>query len=439
MENNEIRIVLDAPKTDVSVNRKILGRVVNFKPYGFFVETDDGRFGLVHVKNIKGWNGMGRFDEVFPFGSKIEVSVLDVESTTNRLSFACEMPPTSLGQYMSRVPSTLPPTDAPSSSVEQVPAANHREEAELWANENPESSQRAYDWLKRELAEGPLFGPLTTALCEKFGVPVPASRWIRLFPDFACYSGNGDNPSGLPAVALVTRADDAGYWKNIKKMSDQLIENRNRKDDGSLELAALAMRLNDMEVFPGAQWIADFEETARGLRQGRDVYGVRDVVERLALPLLGQLGWSVSPTNAALVRGDESTFHIRVFSGPAVDGKVALAVLCASARTTFDSLRGERNVIRRVMELYNRLGDGSETKVAWTNGTEWVVFSRQLLAECIGVLAEDRGETLMDELVAGGASERFVRVQLPDDAKPFVWLSGFADLYASVSPFDCEI
>ena len=423
MENNEIRIVLDAPKPDASAERKLRGRVVNFKPYGFFVETADGRFGLVHVKNIRGWRGTKRFEEVFPFGSEIDVWVVDVESTTNRPSFACEMPA----------------VHQPPATNLQPPATNRKEEAELWANENPEASRKAYDWLKAELDEGPLFGPLTTALCEKFGVPVPASRWILRFSEFACYSGNGDNPSGLPAVALVSRAGDADYWKNIKKMSDQLIENRNRKDDGSSELAALAARLNDMETFPGAKWISDFEAAARGLRQGRDVYGACDVVERLALPLLGQLGWSVSSTNAALVRGDESTFHIRIFGGTASSGRVSLAVLCSSAGTTFDSLRGERNVIRRVLELYNRLGDGSEAKVAWTNGTEWVVFSRQLLAECIGILAEDRGEALMDEFAADGASERLVRILLPDDAKPFAWLSGFADLYASVSPFDCEI
>ena len=83
-----ITIAVGAPSEAVSgggriakygVGRKCRGKVVNFKPYGFFVETDDGSFGLVHGSNIRGWRWGARFDQVFRHGSEIEVEVVDVE------------------------------------------------------------------------------------------------------------------------------------------------------------------------------------------------------------------------------------------------------------------------------------------------------------------------------------------------------------------------
>ena len=70
------------------VGRKCRGKVVNFKPYGFFVETEDGGFGLVHGRNIRGWQWGLRFDKVFRHGTEIEVEVIDIEEETNRMSFA---------------------------------------------------------------------------------------------------------------------------------------------------------------------------------------------------------------------------------------------------------------------------------------------------------------------------------------------------------------
>ena len=67
------------------VGRKCRGRVVNFKPYGFFVETEDGGFGLVHGRNVKGWQWGLRFDRVFRRGTEVELEVLDVEEGTDRM------------------------------------------------------------------------------------------------------------------------------------------------------------------------------------------------------------------------------------------------------------------------------------------------------------------------------------------------------------------
>lgn len=180
------------------VGRKCRGRVVNFKPYGFFVETDDGGFGLVHGRNIKGWQWGLRFDKVFRHGSEIEVEVLDIEEGTNRMSFGCGMPE----GYADRVESDV----RPAQDETLPPPPSRREIAEKWRDENADKSAAAYAWLKAELADGPLYGPLTNVLCDRFEVPVPVSQWILLFSDFTCYSGKGDNPSDLPAVALSARA-----------------------------------------------------------------------------------------------------------------------------------------------------------------------------------------------------------------------------------------
>ena len=74
------------------VGRKCRGKVVNFKPYGFFVETEDGGFGLVHGRNIAGWDWSKRFDRVFRHGSEVDLTVIDIEEETNRMSFSCDMP-----------------------------------------------------------------------------------------------------------------------------------------------------------------------------------------------------------------------------------------------------------------------------------------------------------------------------------------------------------
>ena len=170
----------------------------------------------------------------------------------------------------------------------------------------------------------------------------------------------------------------------------------------------------------------DYAETARGLEIGKTVYGRADTVERLVVPMLGELGWDVSSGNAALVRGDDSTFDVRIYGGAASSGKVALAVRCAPVGTSFASAP---DAVEQVLGLYNRLGAPDPlTKVVWTNGREWVVFTRETLLECIGILAEHRGAALaaaMDE-------SRLRRVVLPADATPFAWLSAFADLHDAI-------
>ena len=439
MEKNGITITVGAPdemKADGSagriakygVGRKCRGKVVNFKPYGFFVETEDGGFGLVHGRNISGWDWSKRFDRVFRHGTEVDVTVIDIENETNRMSFSCEMP-------------LEPAEEEPPAAAEQpsvAPPPSRREVAVKWAAENAANAQAAYDWLKTELAEGPLYGPLTNVLCDRFEVPVPVSQWIRLYPEFTCYSGQGDNPCGLPAVALAVRADSPEYWDAIKVRTEDLLEFRNRKDDGTQRLGALAKRLEEAAVFPSARWISDYMKTSRGLLLGKDVYGVADAVERLAIPMLGQLGWDVSSANAALVRGGNASFDIRIYGGTASSGDVSIAVRCAPTGTTFDSLRGvenvSANVVEQVLGLYNRLGGKgpSSARIVWTDGIEWVVFTRELLAECIGILAEHRGAKLMDELAEAAEVGGFRRVRFPTDATPFAWLESFADLYGLI-------
>lgn len=425
MENNGITIRIGSPdevrgKTGgeiakYGVGKKCRGRVVNFKPYGFFVETEDGGFGLVHGRNITGWDWSKRFDHVFRHGTEVEVTVVDIEAETNRMSFSCDMPDT---------------VEEPQEE-EPLPAApSRREIADKWSEEEPEKSQQAFDWLKRELEDGPIYGPLTNVLCERFEVPVPVSHWIRQFPDFTCYSGKGDNPSDLPAVALSARAGDVAYWGRIKIRTEQLTEFRNRGEDKTAWYGSLAKRLDEKAAFPGAKWIRDYQVMVRALMRGKDVYGVADTVERLAIPMLGQLGWDVSAENAALVRGDPSTFDIRLYGGTASSGKVSVAVLCSPIGTSFASLRGggvSDNVVERMLTLFNQLGgdDPTAAKVVWTNGAEWVVFTRELLASCIGILADHRGL----EVLASESGRYFGRVAFPAEGMPFAWLEAFASLH----------
>ena len=398
------------------VGRKCHGKVVNFKPYGFFVETEDGGFGLVHGRNIRGWKWWLRFDKVFRHGSEIDVEVVDIEEGTNRMSFACEMP----AGYADEVE----PEIESAKDEDLPPPPSRREVAEKWRGENPEKSNEAYEWLKAELTDGPLYGPLTNVLCDRFEVPVPVSQWILLFPDFTCYSGKGDNPSDLPAVALSARAGEVAYWDRIKVRNDDLVENRNRGEDDTAKFAAQMKRLDAKGVFPSARWMRGYAETAKGLVRGKGVYGRTDTVERLVIPMLGELGWDVSSANAAFVRGDDSTFDVRIFGGAASSGKVTLAVKCAPAGTPFAA-----GAVEEVLGLYNRLGAPDPlTRVVWTDGNEWIVFTRELLLECIGVLAEHRGAKLAEEM----DEKYFRRIAFPADATPFTWLSAFADLHDAV-------
>ena len=425
-EENGLKSGNSIPK--YGVGKKCRGKVVNFKPYGFFVETEDGGFGLVHGRNIAGWDWSKRFDRVFRHGSEVDLTVIDIEAETNRMSFSCEMPATDDPE-----PATEP--------AEPMPA--FKEIAEEWADKEPEKSAEAFAWLKTELEDGPLYGPLTTVLCDRFGVPVPASRWIRRFTEFTCYSGKGDNPSDLPAVALSSKAGDVAYWSRIKTRTEELVEMRNRPEDPSVKRAALAERLMSLSAFPGSAWISDYQATCRALARGNGVYGSADTAERLALPMLAELGWDVSKDNAAFVRGGaDAGFSAVLYGGPFGSGKISLALLCAAAGTSFDSQRGQpgapaalsdRNAIERLLGLYNQIGgaDDAAAKVVWTDGREWIVLSAELLAQRIGVLADRRGGAIMDEAAAGEGGH-LCRVTLPTDVSPLEWLSSFVDLQAAL-------
>ena len=146
--DNGITIMMGSPEevglggarvSKCGVGKKCRGRVVNFKPYGFFVETEDGGFGLVHGRNIKGWQWGLRFDKVFRHGTEIDLAILDVEEGTNRMSFGCEMP----SGYADEVETEVAP--AP---VEAVTPLSRHEIAEKWREENAEKSSAAYAWLK---------------------------------------------------------------------------------------------------------------------------------------------------------------------------------------------------------------------------------------------------------------------------------------------------
>ena len=408
------------------VGRKCHGRVVNFKPYGFFVETDDGGFGLVHGSSIRGWRRGLRFDRVFRYGTEIDVEVIDIDEKTNRMSFACDLP----AEYAEKDDDF-----AADAGVDEdlPPPPSRREIAEKWREENAERSQAAYEWLKTELEDGPLYGPLTNVLCDRFAVPVPVSQWILLFPDFTCYSGKGDNPSDLPAVALSSRAGEVAYWGRIKTRTEDLSEFRNRGEDLTAKYAALMRRLDEKGVFPGARWMREYEKTAKGLVRGSEVYGRADTVERLVIPMLGELGWDVSPANAALVRGDDSTFDVRLYGGAASSGNVALAVKCAPAGSAFDD---EHEVVERVLGLYNRLGgdDPSSTKVIWTNGVEWVIFTDLAVTRRIGILSDRTGGKILSETAESDDNAHYRRIVLPVTGETLDWLAAFAGLEEVLGP-----
>ena len=244
-------------------------------------------------------------------------------------------------------------------------------------------------------------------------------------------------------MALSANAGDVGYWSRIKTRTDELLEMRNRTEDPLAKRAALAERLLALPAFPGSAWIADYQATCRALARGNGVYGSADTAERLALPMLAELGWDVSKENAAFVRGGaDAGFAAVLYGGPFGSGKVSLALLCAATGTSFDSQRGQsgtpaalsdRNVVERLLGLYNQIGgaDDASAKVVWTDGREWIVLSAELLAQRIRILADRCGGAIMDE-AAVGEGGHLCRVTIPTDVTPLEWLSSFADLQAAL-------
>lgn len=417
------------PIQKYGVGRTCRGRVVGFKPYGFFVETEDGGFGLVYGGNVKGWDGSRRFDRVFRYGMELEVKVVDIENGTNRLSFSCEMPDAD-----NAADSTELSAQDAASEIRSQP--DFQEIADEWIENEPDRSREAFEWLKGELEDGPMYGPLTNVLCDRFGVPVPVSRWIRRFPEFTCYSGKGDNPSDLPAVALSARAGDVEYWKRMKTKSDDLTGHDEDKDKTIERYGLIARRLDEISSFPGSAWIRDYMRMCRSVARCAGVYGAADTVERLAIPMLGQIGWDVSRENAAIVRGGGDSFDVVIYGGPFGGANARLAMMCAPAGVNFDDLVdvseapktiSERNVVERLLCLYNQLvlGEGGQAKVVWTNGVEWVILSKSLLDGRIGIIADRRGKEIMNGADGDGV---LARISFPLEASPMDWLASFLQL-----------
>ena len=410
------------------VGTKLHGKVVNFKPYGFFVETDQGFFGLVHGSQIKGWDWKARFDETFHLGEEVDVEVTKVDPEAHRMAFAYEPPEGRLDVPAPADPEPQPPT--------------HDDLARTWSAENPDASAAAREWLLKELEDGPMYGPLANVLSDKFDVPVPVSFWIRQFPDFTCFAGKGDNPSELPAVALTEKAGDLDYWKRFKAKASDLAAHRTPEAEDAAKYGPVAAKLNALADFPGVARIAEFREIAEALSFAGDAFGVADTIERSVVPTLETLGWNVGSRSLSpltLVRGDRGGFDLKLYVGEAGNERLAVAVVCDRLGTAFreqrdrggdpQSLAG-RNVIERVLGYANRergLADGF-TKVVWTDGREWIVFTDGALARRIGILSDRSGEKILDETRENDQNAHFRRIVLPMSGSTLDWLASFAEL-----------
>ena len=410
------------------VGTKLHGKVVNFKPYGFFVETDQGFFGLVHGSQIKGWDWKARFDETFHLGEEVDVEVTKVDPEAHRMAFAYEPPEGRLDVSAPADPEPQPQT--------------HDDLARTWSAENPDASAAAREWLLKELEDGPMYGPLANVLSDKFDVPVPVSFWIRQFPDFTCFAGKGDNPSELPAVALTEKAGDLDYWKRFKAKASDLAAHRTPEAEDAAKYGPVAAKLNALADFPGAARIAEFREIAEALSSAGDAFGVADTIERSVVPTLADLGWDVgsrSLSPLAFVRGDRGGFDLKLYVGEAGNERLAVAVVCDRLGTAFreqrdrggdpQSLAG-RNVIERVLGYANRergLAEGF-TKVVWTDGREWIVFTDGALARRIGILSDRSGEKILDETRENDQNAHFRRIVLPMSGSTLDWLASFAEL-----------
>lgn len=408
------------------VGAKLHGKVVNFKPYGFFVETDEGFFGLVHGSQIKGWNWKDRFDETFKLGQEVDVEVTKVDAAAHRMAFAYEMP-------------------EPAAEPESQPAPpplSYGDVARQWSADNPDASAAACAWLTAELEDGPIYGPLASVLSDRFDVPVPVSFWIRQFPDFTCFSGKGDNPSELPAVALTEKAGDLEYWRRFKAKASDLAGAKTREAEEAAKYGPIASRLNALAAFPGTAWVAGQIARTEALAAVGETFGPEDTTERLVVPLFEQFGWNVSPdalSPVSIVRGGRDSFALRLYAGAAGAERLAVAVACDRIGTAFREQRnlGEgvqslsgRNVIERVLGYANQQRGFVEgyTKVVWTDGREWVVFTDGALARRIGILSDRRGEAILDETRDSDVNAHFRRIVLPMSGAVLDWLAAFAEL-----------
>jgi len=413
---------------DYPVGTRLHGKVVNFKPYGFFVETDQGFFGLVHGSQVVGWNWRKRFDEVFRLGQEVEVEVTKVDVEAHRMAFSYTMP-----------------DDLPSPAAEEPaeePPLTNAEIARKWTDEHAEQSGQAFAWLKAELEDGPIYGLLAGTLSDRFDVPVPVSAWIRQFPEFTCLSGKGDNPKGLPAVALAGRETDAAYWERFKAKVADLSEGRTREAEEAAKYGSVAAKLSAL-AFPGSKWISDWAALAGELAAAGDAFGEADTVERLVIPFFGELGWDVAPGRVRPVvlarRGEHGEVDLKFFVGESGRERLALAVVCDRAGTAFGSLRNvgddpaapvRKNVVERVLGGANQLHDLDEgfARVVWTSGCEWIVFTEEALRRRVGILSDRSGEKILDETAAEDDNAYFRRLVLPSEGGALEKLAFFAEI-----------
>ena len=429
--------VADDPWKDAEsrypVGTKLHGKVVNFKPYGFFVETDEGFFGLVHGSQIEGWSWKDRFDEVFRFGQEVDVSVTKVDVESHRMAFSCTMPET---------PEESQPAVAEPSSL------TYGEIAEKWAAENPGASEAARQWLAKELDDGPMYGPLANVLSDRFDVPVPVSFWIRQFPEFVCFGGKGDNPSELPAVALSAKSGDDDYWKCFKAKAGELACNRTAEKEALAKYGPIALRLNELADFPGVSAIRRHRATAATFQAAGTSYGAADAQERLVLPALSMLGWetaSEDPARKTVVRGGTDVAGLRLYVGEPGAERLALAIVCDAANVSFRSLvdRSDnpgsvlgRNGIERVLGFCNRTKDFTDgfTRLVWTNGVEWVIFTDLAVTRRIGILSDRTGGKILSETAESDDNAYYRRIVLPVTGETLDWLAAFAGLDELLGP-----
>jgi len=83
---------------------KIKGKVRNLTSYGAFVELEEGLAGMVHVSDISWTRKINHPSEVFQRGDKVEVVVLKIEKTTQRISLGVKQltndPWPTIGDYI---------------------------------------------------------------------------------------------------------------------------------------------------------------------------------------------------------------------------------------------------------------------------------------------------------------------------------------------------
>lgn len=69
------------------IGQKLKGKVTGIKPYGAFLELDNGVTGLIHISEIKTGYVGNIYDEL-TIGQEVTVQVLDVDEYTGKSSLS---------------------------------------------------------------------------------------------------------------------------------------------------------------------------------------------------------------------------------------------------------------------------------------------------------------------------------------------------------------